>query len=102
MIGDRDSIYLCDYFSFKHTTESPCRSLPDQEHEARVPKKILRCKAVSREINFSSQEELGNLRLEQRVHFKGRLMEGWFSCVKQKKINYSYFVVFVLFSYCHL
>ena len=52
------------------------RALPDREHEARVPKKILKCKAVSREINFSSQEELTNLRLEQRVHFKGRLMEG--------------------------
>ena len=53
-----------------------CRALPDREHEARVPKKILKCKAVSREINFSSQEELTNLRLEQKVHFKGRLMEG--------------------------
>ena len=52
------------------------RALPDREHEARVPKKILKCKAVSREINFSSQEELTNLRLEQKVHFKGRLMEG--------------------------
>ena len=51
------------------------RALPDREHEARVPKKILKCKAVSREINFSSQEELTNLRLEQRVHFKRRLME---------------------------
>lgn len=27
-------------------------SLPEAEHEARVPKKILKCRAVSREINF--------------------------------------------------
>lgn len=52
------------------------RSVPGAEHEARVPKKILKCKAVSREINFSSMEELANLRLEQQVQFKGRLMEG--------------------------
>lgn len=43
---------------------------------ARVPKKILKSKAVSREINFSSAEELTNFRLEQRVMFKGKLMEG--------------------------
>ena len=43
---------------------------------ARVPKKILKSKAVSREINFSSTEELTNFRLEQRVMFKGKLMEG--------------------------
>ena len=59
-------------------TLSPSSSLPDSEHEARVPKKILKCKAVSREINFSSSEELTNLRLEQQVQFKGRLMEGIF------------------------
>ncbi|XP_065891432.1 retinal rod rhodopsin-sensitive cGMP 3',5'-cyclic phosphodiesterase subunit delta-like [Dysidea avara] len=47
------------------------------EHEARVPKKILKSKAVSREINFSSAEELTNFRLEQRVMFKGKLMEEW-------------------------
>lgn len=31
---------------------------------------------VSREVNFSSAEGLDNLRLEQKVHFKGRPMEG--------------------------
>ncbi len=41
-----------------------------------MPKKILKCKSVSREINFTSSEELSNLRLEQRVSFKGRMMEG--------------------------
>lgn len=55
------------------------RSSPTREHEAKVPKKILKCKSVSREINFSSRELIDNLRLEQRVHFKGKLMEGeWF------------------------
>lgn len=45
-------------------------------HEARVPKKVLKCKSVSREINFTSSEEVSNLRLEQKVSFKGRVMEG--------------------------
>ncbi len=52
------------------------RSLPGREHEAKVPKKILKCKSVSREINFSSAQLIESLRLEQRVHFKGKLMEG--------------------------
>lgn len=52
------------------------RSLPNVEHEARVPKRILKCRAVSREINFSSQEEMEQFRLEQRVYFKGTIIEG--------------------------
>lgn len=40
------------------------------EHEAKVPKHILNCRAVSREINFSSVEPLENFRLEQKVLFK--------------------------------
>jgi len=46
------------------------RSLPDKEHEAKVPKKILKCRAVSREINFSSVEPMEKLRLQQKVLFK--------------------------------
>lgn len=46
------------------------RSQPDVEHEAKVPKHILNCRAVSREINFSSVEPLENFRLEQKVLFK--------------------------------
>uniref|UniRef100_H2YB94 Phosphodiesterase delta-like protein n=1 Tax=Ciona savignyi TaxID=51511 RepID=H2YB94_CIOSA len=53
-------------------------SKPGREHEAEVPKKILKCKAVSREINFSSQEEMEKFRLEQRVIFKGKCLEEWF------------------------
>nr|NP_001027639.1 cGMP phosphodiesterase delta subunit [Ciona intestinalis]XP_009860443.1 cGMP phosphodiesterase delta subunit isoform X1 [Ciona intestinalis]BAB85205.1 cGMP phosphodiesterase delta subunit [Ciona intestinalis] len=53
-------------------------SKPGFEHEARVPKKILKCKAVSREINFSSLEVMEKFRLEQRVLFKGKCLEEWF------------------------
>ncbi|RWS03947.1 retinal rod rhodopsin-sensitive cGMP 3' [Dinothrombium tinctorium] len=53
-------------------------SKPDKEHEARVPKSILKCRAVSREVNFSSLESIEKLKLEQRVFFKGRCLEEWF------------------------
>lgn len=49
----------------------------DVIHEARVPKKILKCKSVSREINFTSEEEIRNFRLEQRVLFKNDVIEEW-------------------------
>ncbi|CAF0842007.1 unnamed protein product [Didymodactylos carnosus] len=52
-------------------------SAPDTEHEARVPKRILKCRAVSREINFSSQEEMKQFRLEQKVYFRGQIIEEW-------------------------
>lgn len=53
-------------------------SVADVEHEARVPKKILKCKSVSREINFTSKELMDKFRLEQRVMFKGNCLEEWF------------------------
>jgi len=53
-------------------------SNPGKEHEAKVPKKILKCKAVSREINFTSSEEMNSFRLEQKVYFKGRILEEWY------------------------
>jgi len=53
-------------------------AIPEKEHEARVPKKILKCRAVSREINFSSKEPMDKFRLEQRVLFKGKCLEEWF------------------------
>ncbi|XP_059221956.1 probable cGMP 3',5'-cyclic phosphodiesterase subunit delta [Stomoxys calcitrans] len=53
-------------------------SSPDVEHEARVPVKILDLRAVSREINFSTIEAMENFRLDQKVLFKGRIMEEWF------------------------
>lgn len=48
------------------------------EHTARVPKKILKCKSVSREVNFYSRDELKKLRLEQRVILNGMLLEEWY------------------------
>ncbi|RMX54312.1 hypothetical protein pdam_00021781 [Pocillopora damicornis] len=53
-------------------------SAPGPEHEARVPKKILKCKAVSRELNFSSEQEMTKFRLEQKVMFKGKCLEEWY------------------------
>ncbi|KAI5637159.1 GMP-PDE, delta subunit domain-containing protein [Phthorimaea operculella] len=53
-------------------------SSPDVEHEARVPKRILKCRVVSREMNFSSVESMEKFRLEQKVLFKGRCLEEWF------------------------
>jgi len=53
-------------------------SLPDVEHEARVPKSVLQCRAVSREINFSSIKPMEKFRIEQKVLFKGRCIEEWF------------------------
>ena len=46
------------------------------EREIHIPARILRCAAVSREFQFSSVEMLQGLRLEQRIFFKGNLMEG--------------------------
>ncbi|XP_075972718.1 prenyl-binding protein [Anticarsia gemmatalis] len=53
-------------------------SSPHIEHEARVPKRILKCRVVSREMNFSSTEAMDKFRLEQKVLFKGRCLEEWF------------------------
>jgi len=69
---------LAYLLSVEISTFSLCR-LPSCA-VARVPKKILKCRAVSREINFSSKEQLENFRLEQRVLFKGRCIEGIQSC----------------------
>ncbi|XP_049772363.1 retinal rod rhodopsin-sensitive cGMP 3',5'-cyclic phosphodiesterase subunit delta-like [Schistocerca cancellata] len=65
-------------------------STPGVEHEARVPKNILRCRAVSREINFSSAEAMSEFWLEQKVLFKGRCLEEWcfrFGYVMPNSIN---------------
>lgn len=53
-------------------------SNPDVEHEARVPKKILKSRAVSRELNFSSAEKLEAFKLVQRVYFKDKCIEEWY------------------------
>lgn len=48
------------------------------ENEIRedIPKEILKCRVVSREIIFTSVEEMNKFRLEQRVYFKGQCIEG--------------------------
>uniref|UniRef100_A0A7S2BN86 GMP phosphodiesterase delta subunit domain-containing protein n=1 Tax=Haptolina brevifila TaxID=156173 RepID=A0A7S2BN86_9EUKA len=48
------------------------------EREIHIPARILRCRGVSREFQFSSVEMLEGLRLEQRIFFNGGLMEEWF------------------------
>ena len=73
------SLFPKTFFSFRLS-----RSEPGVEHEARVPKRILKCRAVSREINFSSQEEMKQFRLEQRVYFKGTVIEGSITSHRQR------------------
>mmetsp|Transcript_18403 Transcript_18403/g.24288 ORF Transcript_18403/g.24288 Transcript_18403/m.24288 type:complete len:219 (-) Transcript_18403:282-938(-) len=50
----------------------------EEEMEARIPKKILDCRAVGRVVNFSSVEQMQNFNLEQRVFFEGTCIEEWF------------------------
>jgi len=53
-------------------------SEPARVHEARIPKAVLKCKAVSREINFTSEKQIEKFRLEQRVYLKDSIIEEWF------------------------
>ena len=43
---------------------------------ADIPKEILKCRSISREINFTSQELINSFRLEQRIYFSGTVIEG--------------------------
>ena len=52
-------------------------SAPDRVHVAEVPKSILKCRAVSRTLNFSSKQALKNFRIVQKVLFQEQLLEGW-------------------------
>ncbi|KJH45843.1 GMP-PDE, delta subunit [Dictyocaulus viviparus] len=47
-------------------------------NSAHVPKSILKCRTVSREINFTSAEKIDKFRLEQRVFLKENIIEEWF------------------------
>ena len=51
---------------------------PREEHEAKIPTAVLKCRAVSREISFSSVQPMQKFRLEQRIYFKDRILEEWF------------------------
>lgn len=48
-----------------------------REIEARVPESILACKAVSRELNFSSSHQMESFRLEQRILLHEKPFEEW-------------------------
>ena len=43
-----------------------------------IPKEILSCRVVAREIKFTSMERIDEFRLEQRVYFSGNCIEEWF------------------------
>merc|ERR1719181_710081 len=45
--------------------------------DVRIPKTILQCKVVAREINFSSLEQMTAFRLVQKVFFRDALLEEW-------------------------
>mgnify|MGYP003385496878 CR=1 FL=1 len=47
----------------------------ENEISERVPKSILKCKVVSRDVNFSSVEKINKLRIEQRVYLHGNCIE---------------------------
>ena len=53
------------------------RDMFTNEMVERVPRSILSCRVVSREIVFRSVEPLSNFRLEQRVYFRGSCIEQW-------------------------
>uniref|UniRef100_A0A7S0EEC1 GMP phosphodiesterase delta subunit domain-containing protein n=1 Tax=Hanusia phi TaxID=3032 RepID=A0A7S0EEC1_9CRYP len=46
-----------------------------QELEAHVPREILACKAISREVRFSSVEKMDDFKLLQKVYFQGSCFE---------------------------
>eukprot|EP01032_Pedospumella_encystans_P020085 gene20085-22830_t len=48
------------------------------EIKEEIPKEVLKCKAISREITFHSEEQLDGFRLQQRVYFMGTCIEEWF------------------------
>ena len=50
----------------------------DKEMIENIPKEILQCRQVSREINFSSVHQLAKFRIEQRIFFQGQCIEQWF------------------------
>lgn len=49
----------------------------DREIVARVPSSILACKAVSREVNFSSAHQMESFHLEQRIMLHEQPFEEW-------------------------
>src|SRR5688500_14009296 len=54
-----------------------CHKLHDssEELEANIPKKILKCRIVSRDVNFSSEELIKRLKLVQYVYLQDQITE---------------------------
>ena len=48
-----------------------------EEMVAHIPSTILKCRAVSREVNFSSKHKFENFRLEQRILLHEHPFEEW-------------------------
>lgn len=43
----------------------------EKELKAYIPSKLLKCRSIAREVNFSSKESIRKLRLEQSIIFDG-------------------------------
>ncbi|KFD60779.1 hypothetical protein M514_27058 [Trichuris suis] len=52
-------------------------STPGLEHQAHLPATVLKCRVISREINFSSAEQMERFWLEQKVFVKEQVIERW-------------------------
>ncbi|CAD7952358.1 unnamed protein product [Amoebophrya sp. A120] len=48
-----------------------------EETEIHIPARVLQCKAVAREIEFQSKEQIEKFRLEQVVFFRNAILETW-------------------------
>ncbi len=51
--------------------------LKGAELSIKIPKRILQCPAVCREMTFSSAELVNNFRIQQNVYLKDTLIEEW-------------------------
>ena len=49
----------------------------DSERRENIPKEILQCRSISREMNFSSKHELRSFHIEQYVFLHGHCIEQW-------------------------
>ena len=64
-----------DEDSLSYSRASPC--FRAGEISERVPKEILSCRTICREIRFSSVREVSHFRLHQRVYLHGNCLEEW-------------------------
>jgi len=75
------SMNMCDAYTGReiwHSGVWDASTMFDDEIDERIPKEILSCRSVSRELVFSSTEEVKKFRLEQRIYFRGTCIEEWF------------------------